>query len=348
MKKLVLFSSFLAFLAFSSVGHAKITCPSEYNANQYICASCGSNCVAVYSAAPNDPANLGETFIVPRNKNQAVTFSGIGSSETFRNYISSIVMDNAVTAVTSAAFSNLSGLESVKLSNSITTIPNSAFQGANFKSIEIPASVTQLGQGILGSANPSKIEKVTFAEGSQIQTIGNNVFAGSQYLKEIVIPDSVQTIGQGAFQSCPLLETITFGENSQIQTIGKNAFVGSTNLKEIILPDSLNFLDVQSSGLSADVKIYCQESSKRSKSCHDLINEKNPWFLSKLVLFTEDEEGNMLPYSVDGNGNIISGGKVYSSLSKLEKGIDIKRIYTVEEASKVSKDTGNKIMLRYK
>ena len=47
--------------------------------------------------------------------------------------------------------------------------------------------------------------------------------------------------------------------------------------------------------------------------------------------------------------NFRIGDKLYSSINDFLSGKNIqKRIYTIEEATKLSKDTGNKIMLRYK
>ena len=59
---------------------------------------------------------------------------------------------------------------------------------------------------------------VTFAEGSQLQTIGNNAFDYCKMLESIEIPESVTSIGSYAFDYCNNLKSVTL-RCSQLQTI---------------------------------------------------------------------------------------------------------------------------------
>lgn len=56
-------------------------------------------------------------------------------------------------------------------------------------------------------------------------------------IKELVIPDTVQTIGMAAFTNCTYLEKVTFG--SGIETIEKNAFYNCSKITEINLGDNV-------------------------------------------------------------------------------------------------------------
>jgi hypothetical protein len=80
------------------------------------------------------------------------------------------------------------------------------------------------------------LETVTFAEGSVLETIGNYAFRDCDELTSIVIPASVETIGEGAFFSCDVLETVTFAEGSLLETIGDSAFLQCTSLTSIEIP----------------------------------------------------------------------------------------------------------------
>ena len=85
---------------------------------------------------------------------------------------------------------------------------------------------------------------------NSIETIGAGAFEETQ-LTEIILPDSVVNIGDGAFKYCTNLTSITL-LSKKIKYIGTNAFYYSSNLKgELYIPDSVisiypgAFLDTQ-------------------------------------------------------------------------------------------------------
>ena len=91
-------------------------------------------------------------------------------------------------------------------------------------------------QGMPRTGGPSNIilsEKTT--------EIPRNLFAGSDNLSEIKIPDSVTKINQGAFSFCSLLENIEISKN--VTDIVENPFYGSDNLKTIeVDPNNPNYV----------------------------------------------------------------------------------------------------------
>jgi len=78
---------------------------------------------------------------------------------------------------------------------------------------------------------------VTFAAGSQLQTIGREAF-NRCILTSITIPASVTSIGDSAFGENSSLETVTFAAGSQLQTIGRWAF-GGCIFTSITIPASV-------------------------------------------------------------------------------------------------------------
>ena len=61
--------------------------------------------------------------------------------------------------------------------------------------------------------------------------INIEAFQYSRYLKNVVIPNNIQTIVQKAFSDCSTLEKITIGNNCN--TINSKAFANCISLKEI-------------------------------------------------------------------------------------------------------------------
>lgn len=106
-------------------------------------------------------------------------------------------------------------------------------------SVFIPATVTSIGRFAFRCCK--SLATVTFAEGSQLKSIGVSAFSGTEpahpIFKEIQIPDSVETIGTNAFQNCQDLESITLP--ASLKTIESSAFSYCLNLSEIKLPTSL-------------------------------------------------------------------------------------------------------------
>ena len=141
----------------------------------------------------------------------------------------------------------------------VTAIGVSAFGSfstrINVSSVFIPATVRSIGSHAFIYCNA--LTTVTFAEGSQLKSIGSNAFWGSEHLyprfKEIQIPDSVETIGNGAFRHCQNLERITLP--SALQTLSNGTFYGCAALSEVTFPASLKTIEKSAFG-------YCRNLSE--------------------------------------------------------------------------------------
>lgn len=141
----------------------------------------------------------------------------------------------------------------------VTAIGVSAFGSfstpINVSSVFIPATVRSIGSHAFIYCNA--LTTVTFAENSQLKSIGSNAFWGSEHLyprfKEIKIPDSVETIGNGAFRHCQNLERITLP--SALQTLSNGTFYGCAALSEVTFPASLKTIEKSAFG-------YCRNLSE--------------------------------------------------------------------------------------
>lgn len=129
----------------------------------------------------------------------------------------------------------------------VTAIGDTAFKSLstlkNVSSVFIPATVTSIGDFAFRCCK--FLATVTFAEGSQLKSIGGSAFYGTEHahprFKEIKIPDSVETIGTNAFHNCQDLESITLP--ASLETIESSAFSFCRNLSEIRLPASLTTIE---------------------------------------------------------------------------------------------------------
>lgn len=89
-----------------------------------------------------------------------------------------------------------------------------------------------------GYSTTAALRKVTFAADAKLNEIGVCAFAFSK-LEEIVIPDSVATIGQFAFVGSHQLKSVKFGEKSKLSSIARGVFQNCDGLETMILPAEL-------------------------------------------------------------------------------------------------------------
>ena len=67
---------------------------------------------------------------------------------------------------------------------------------------------------------------------NSVETIGDSAFDGCESLVSVTIPGSVKSIGSYAFYDCTSLTSVTIGNS--VETIGSSAFRYCTSLATII------------------------------------------------------------------------------------------------------------------
>ena len=86
----------------------------------------------------------------------------------------------------------------------VTAIKNKAFEELDITSAVIPAGVRTIGDKAF--LNCALLSDVTFAEGSELETIGLSAFQSCSSLKSFVIPEGTKTVGQTVFSGTKLEE----------------------------------------------------------------------------------------------------------------------------------------------
>ena len=116
------------------------------------------------------------------------------------------------------------GCQNTIIPNTVESIGPSAFQDCpDLTSIEIPASVTEIGEWAFGWC--TSLETVTFAEGSQLSEIGGSAFAETA-LTSIEIPASVTIIGDCAFGGAGSLASVTVHWTESLPSMDSDPFTG--------------------------------------------------------------------------------------------------------------------------
>ena len=166
------------------------------------------------------------------------------------NSLASIEIPNSVTSIGNYAFFGCTGLTSVTIGNSVTSIGNYAFwYCSGLTSVTIPNSVTSIGNSAfyecIGLTSVSVESDNTVYDSRNnsnaiIETATNTLIAGC---KNTIIPNSVTSIGDGAFLWCIGLTSVTIPNS--VTSIGNSAFYGCSGLKNVILGTSVKVLEAK-------------------------------------------------------------------------------------------------------
>ena len=236
--------------------------------------------------------------------------------------LASVKLSEKLKTIPSNAFQGCSSLASIKLPQNLNDICTDAFSGSGLESVTIPASCTTIDN--YAFAKCKNLATVTFEQG--VKKIGSYCFKGCTALENITIPDTVESIGsyafydcdtlrkvvipnsvtnmgsyifanceklsdvklgtgltaipQYAFYECPALKSISIPY--RITTIGTKAFANCTGLAEITIPQSVTSISSDAFSYPKNMTIYGVSGSK----AETFANDKGINFVAKSISAT--------------------------------------------------------------
>ena len=171
-------------------------------------------------------------------------------------------------------------VDTLTISNTVTSIAEFAFRSPNITSLSIPNNVTSI--GYYAFAGATRLQTITLGNGltrvadalfagttvltsltlgSNITSIGSYAFAGPNSLTSLTIPNSVTSIEAHAFRESTVLTTLNLG--SGLTSIGDNAFEAAISLSSVTIPDSVDSIGLHAfrSVASPFTLTYCGNSN---------------------------------------------------------------------------------------
>ena len=138
--------------------------------------------------------------------------------------ITKIIIPDTIEKIDSEAFAYCSNLKSVIMGKGLTYVGDNAFAGcSNLEAVYIEDVAKWCSISFGGYFGQ-------WGRGGNPLTYANSLYLNGRLVKELVIPDGVTEIGQGAFYGCSGLEKVTIPES--VTRIGSEAFDGCNNVIE--------------------------------------------------------------------------------------------------------------------
>ena len=193
---------------------------SSINRSDIRSVSVGTNVTSIGDQAFQNAASL-QSIIIP------ATVTSIGN-QAFQNAssLTTVIFDQRLKA---ALFAE--GFKAVTFSppsSQLTSIGESAFSSTSIISIEIPESVTSIGNYAFKDAT----QLISINIPNKVTSIGYGTFWNASKLASIIIPSGVTNIGDYAFQNASSLKSIIIP--TLVVSIGSNSFKGCSGLTSAI------------------------------------------------------------------------------------------------------------------
>lgn len=181
---------------------------------------------------PDSPYTA-QSVVIP----STVTYGGVTyivesiGEDAFRDNVnlSEVIIPNTVFRIYDRAFSGCQSLSEITIPSSVEFIDSEAFANTGLVHIEIPG-VNSIQSGVFGGCQ--SLASVTLS--ASLYDIPEYTFAACQSLTKVEIPNSVSSIGVGAFQGCGITEIVV---PDNVRLIGEGAFRGCQNLVRVKLPE---------------------------------------------------------------------------------------------------------------
>lgn len=145
-----------------------------------------------------------------------------------------LLIPSSCTAIKNMAFNSCS-IRSIRFNSKLTTVGEYAFAYTDITEVDVPATVTSIGEGAFAACD--KLVKANIR--TALTTMPPHIFNDCERLTSVNIPATVKTIGWGAFWGCKALTSIALPAG--LKTIGDQAFYES-GLKSISLPQGVQTL----------------------------------------------------------------------------------------------------------
>ena len=163
-----------------------------------------------------------ESIVIPSEiDGKKVTVIGSSAFYGFKS-LKNIEIPDGITSIENYAFCQCWSITSLSVPESVTSIGTGAFRFCgDLKEIKLPSNLTVLSDSLFGA--DANLEYITFGDAEKTDTV--------------IIPETVQKIGNYVFMNCEKIKNINLPAN--LKSIGKTCFQGCISLTGLFIPQSV-------------------------------------------------------------------------------------------------------------
>ena len=235
--------------------------------------------------------------------------------------LTSVTISNSVTSIGESAFEDCSGLTSVTIPNSVRSIRERAFSKCSgLTSVTIGNSVTSIGkEAFIGCSGLTSVTISDIAAWCNIDFdnllsnplyYARHLYLNGEEVKDLVIPNSVTSIGEWAFYECSRLTSVTIPNN--VKSIGDDAFYNCSRLTSVTIGNGVTWIgDNAFANCPELLDVYCYAENVPSADSYAFYGSypeyitlhvpdasiysyktTSPWSgFGKIVALTDEETG---------------------------------------------------------
>ena len=264
-----------------------------------------------------------ESIVIPSEiDGKKVTVIGSSAFYGFKS-LKNIEIPDGITSIENYAFCQCWSITSLSVPESVTSIGTGAFRFCgDLKEIKLPSNLTVLSDSLFGA--DANLEYITFGDAEKtdtviipetVQKIGNYVFMNCEKIKNIKLPLNLKIIGKTCFQGCISLTGLFIPQS--VESIGGGIFGDCDALQSVEIEDENNNF-IFKDGILYDVKNGILVSAVNSLIPEKVIVDE----CTKTIDYSAFADCNNL-YEIEIPQGVVNiGEKAFARLDNL-KNIDI-------------------------
>ena len=210
--------------------------------------------------------------------------------------LESIALSESLVEMETYVFSECESLKEVKFGTKLKSIVTGTFLGCKNLALDVPKTITEIASGSISEIKSLNVPHLSNIRVEQDCIIdGDTVVGCINSDKEVVcVPNSVTTIGYGAFEANNRIIKIVLPDG--VSSIGDFAFAHSEKLKELNIPKAVTQIGYSAfSGCSGVVPIYEGTSEEFAK----IFVKTNNQILKKRIKFAQAESQESVKEKAD-------------------------------------------------